>query len=128
MDALDYTVETHKSFDAAVDAVTAKCQEKSFGVLHVHDVKATLAAKGFDRAPLKIIEVCNARAASEVLDKDIKIALMLPCPICVYEEDGKVFISALRPRLIGAFYPDAGIEATAEAVDRAILSIVDEAK
>ena len=53
---------------------------------------------------------------------------MLPCPISVYVEKGKTFISALRPRLMGAFYPEAHIEAVADTVDRAITAIVDEAK
>jgi len=58
---------------------------------------------------LKIIEICNAKYASQVLGKDIKISLMLPCPISVYEEKGKAFISTLRPRVIADFYPEADI-------------------
>ncbi len=73
MEKYDYTMETKKSFDDAVAAVEAKSREKGFGVLHVHDVKATLAAKGFDREPLKIIEICNPRYASEVLKKDTRV-------------------------------------------------------
>ena len=128
MGAIDYTVETAKGFDEAVEAVLAKSQEKGFGVLHVHDVKATLAAKGFDRDPLKIIEVCHPRYASLVLQKDVKISLMLPCPISVYAQGAQTFISTLRPRMISGFYPEAGIDVAADEVDRIILSIVDEAK
>jgi len=36
-------------------------------VLHIHDVQATLAAKGFETEPMKIVEVCSARYASQVL-------------------------------------------------------------
>jgi uncharacterized protein (DUF302 family) len=97
MEKFDYTVETKKSFDDAVTAIEVKSKEKGFGVLHVHDVKATLAGKGFDREPLKIIEICNARYANEVLEKDIKISLMLPCQVSVYVQDGKTYISTLRP-------------------------------
>jgi uncharacterized protein (DUF302 family) len=128
MEPLDYTVETKKSFDEAVEAVQAKSRDKSFGILHVHDVQATLAGKGFRRGPLKIIEICHPKHAFDVLEKDIKISLMLPCPISVYVENGKTYISALRPKLMGGFYPQAHIEAVAEAVDRAITAIVDEAK
>lgn len=124
----DYTVETSKSFDEAVSAIEAKTKEKGFGVLHIHDVKATLASKGFDSAPLKIIEICNPRYASEVLKKDIKISLMLPCPISVYVENDKTYISTLRPKAISDFYPQAGIDTLAEEVDRIVLSIVDEVK
>ena len=96
-------------------------KEKGFGVLHIHDVKATLAGKGFDREPLKVIEICNAKYASEVLSKDIKISLMLPCPISVYVEGGKTYISTLMLKVIDAFYPEAGIQSIAEEVDRIVL-------
>ncbi len=128
MDKFDYTVQTSKRFEAAVAAVEAKSKEKGFGVLHTHDVKATLAAKGFDREPLKIIEICHPRYASLVLNRDIKISLMLPCPISVYLQSDKTYISALRPNTIAAFYPEAGIQDLAEEVDKIVLSIVDEAK
>jgi uncharacterized protein (DUF302 family) len=128
MEQLDYTFETKKSFDEAVEAVQAKSRDKSFGILHVHDVQATLAGKGFRRGPLKIIEICHPKHAFDVLEKDVKISLMLPCPISVYVENGKTYISALRPKLMGSFYPQARIEEIAEAVDRAITAIVDEAK
>ena len=124
----DYTVETNKSFDEAVATVEAKAKEKSFGVLHTHDVKATLAGKGFEREPLKIIEICNAKYASQALAKDVKVSLMLPCPISVYIENGKTYISALRPILLADFYPNAGIKDIAQEIDKIILSIVDEAK
>ncbi|NWF51767.1 MAG: DUF302 domain-containing protein [Nitrospirae bacterium] len=128
MDKFDYTVETNKTFDEAVTTIEAKSKEKGFGVLHIHDVKATLASKGFDREPLKIIEICNAKYASQVLEKDIKISLMLPCPISVYVAGGKTYISALRPKVIADFYPNADIKELAEEVDRIVLSIIDESK
>ena len=128
MREFDYTVETPKSFEAAVAAVEDRSAQKGFKVLCVHDVQATLASKGISREPLKIVEICNATYVSRVLAKDIKISLMLPCPISVYVEKEKVFISALRPRVIADFYPDAGIDDLAEEVDGIILSIVDAAR
>jgi uncharacterized protein (DUF302 family) len=128
MAELDYTVTSAMPFDRAVEAVLEGAKRQGFGVLHVHDVQATLAAKGFVRGPLKIIEVCHPRHAYDVLACDPKISLMLPCPISVYEEGGTVRVSALRPKLMGAFYPGAGIEATAEAVDAAVRAIVDAAR
>lgn len=128
MQKFDYTVETKKIFDQAVADVESKTQEKGFRVLHTHDVQATLAEKGFEREPLKIVEVCNSKYASQVLEKDIKIALMLPCPISVYTQNGKTYISALRPKVMKDFYPQAQIDQIAEEVDKIIISIVDEAK
>lgn len=128
MQEFDYTVESGKEFEEAVSAIETKSKEKGFNVLAVHNVKATLESKGFSRAPMKIVEICNARYVDQVLARDIRIALMLPCPIVVYEEEGKVKISALRPRLIADFYPSPGIADIAAEVDRIVLSIVDEAR
>ena len=38
---------------------------------------------------------------------------MLPCPISVYVEGGTITVCALKPKLMGAFYPEAGISETA---------------
>jgi uncharacterized protein (DUF302 family) len=124
----DYTAVTTKPFDEAVAAVEAQSKEKGFGVLHVHDVKATLAPKGFDREPLKIVEICNPKFASEVLDREIMTALMLPCRIVVYVRNGATIISALRPDVIKDYFPGAGLDAIAAAVDEIIRGIVDAAK
>lgn len=127
MKNFEYTVETAKSFDQAVEAVERTSGEKGFRVLHTHDVAATLAEKGFPRDPLKIVEVCNARYANEVLQKDISISLLLPCPISVYTEQGKTFISTMRPSLLAEFFPAAGVQTIAAEVEKKVLKIIDEA-
>ena len=123
----EHTVETRKPFEEAVRAIEQKSAEKGFRVLHTHDVAATLAEKGFPREPLKIVEICNARYANEVLKKDVKISLMLPCPISVYREKGKTFISTLLPSSLAEFYPGAGVESLAAEVEKVVLEIVNEA-
>jgi uncharacterized protein (DUF302 family) len=126
MKNFEYTVKTSKSLDEAVSAVERNTGARGFRVLHTHDVAATLAEKGFPREPLKIIEICNAKYASEVLQKDITTALMLPCPITVYEKEGKTYISTMLPRVIAEFFPDKGIEPVAAQVEKAVVAIVDE--
>lgn len=124
---IDYTVPTDKPFADAVQGVLDAASAANFRVQAVHDVAATLAEKGFDRAPVTIVEMCNAKAASAVLARDINIGLMLPCPVMVYEMDGRVFIATMRPTLIGAFFPDAAIDDVAAEVETTIFSIVDAA-
>jgi uncharacterized protein (DUF302 family) len=128
MPDFEYTVQSEKSFDEAVAAVEAQARELGFGVLHVHDVQATLAAKGFEREPLKIIEVCNARHAHAVLAREIRAALMLPCPVCVYVEAGATVVSALRPLAMVEMYPEADLGEIAAEVEAAIVAMVDAAR
>ncbi len=124
----EQTVTSEKSFEQAVSAVVKEAGERGFRVLHTHDVAATLAEKGFPREPLKIIEICNAKYASQVLNKDVKISLMLPCPISVYVQEGETHISTLLPTSISEFFPQAGIEALASEVENVVLKIVEEAR
>jgi uncharacterized protein (DUF302 family) len=128
MQQFEITVATPKSFDDAVAAVEQKALENGFRVLHTHDVAATLTEKGFPRPPLKIVEICNARYASQILERDIRIALMLPCPIAVFVEKDEVRISTFLPSTISQFFPDADVAGIAADVETAVLKIVDEAK
>ena len=128
MQPFEKTVTTEKSFDQAVSAVEQKAADNGFRVLHTHDVAATLAEKGFPRQPLKIVEICNAKYASEVLSRDVRISLMLPCPISVYVDQDKTHISTMLPSSISQFYPDAGIDQLAAEVESIVLKIIEEAK
>ena len=62
-----YTAKTEKTFTDVVAAFERIVPEHQFRVLHTHDVQATLAEKGFQRDPLKIIEVCNSGFANQSL-------------------------------------------------------------
>ena len=128
MKTFEQTVTTEKPFNEAVLAIEKTAVEKGFRVLHTHDVAATLAEKGFPREPLKIIEICSAKYASQVLNRDVKISLMLPCPISVYMQEGRTHISTLLPTSIAEFFPQAGIENLASEVENIVLKIVEEAR
>lgn len=124
----DYTVKTSKSFDEAVSAVEAETVKAGFKVLHTHDVKETIGAKGFEIEPFKIMEICNAKSAYTVLQADIKIGLFLPCKINVYIKEGTTFISGMRPIVLSQFFPEADLGNLPEEVDKIVQSIIDLAK
>ncbi|WP_338835023.1 hypothetical protein MHLNE_13220 [Moorella humiferrea] len=122
-----YTVATDKGFDAAVASVEDATTAQGMKVLHIHDVQATLQSKGYVVEPLKIIEICNAHYAYEVLAKDVMISLMMPCKINVFTREGQTYISALRPTMLAKFFPGAGVDEIALQVDAKIRAIVDAA-
>jgi uncharacterized protein (DUF302 family) len=120
-----FTVETSMAFDKVVRAVEEKMAKRAsvsyFGLLHRHDVAATLGAKGFLREPLKIVEICNTRYASDVLKKDINVALSFHAP--VYTQSGNTFTSTRLPSVLADFYPQAGIEDIAAKVEAKVLTL-----
>ena len=124
----DYTVVTVKSFDSVVDGVEEEIAKAGMRILHIHDVQKTLAEKGFEREPFKIVEFRNAKYANDFLNADIKIGLCLPCKINVYVKDGQTFISGMRPIILPQFFPNVDLGEKPKEIDQIIRNIIDNAK
>ncbi len=120
---IDYTKLSSKPFEDAVNSVIRETAKAGFRVLYIHDVKETLGKKNFIIEPLKIIEICNAKNAFKVIQKDINIALCLPCKINVYRKAGKTYISGMRPIIIKEIFKK--IDDLADEIEKVISSIVD---
>ena len=125
--AAAYTVTTSKSFDDVCAELERLSQERQFRTLAVHDVQATLADKGFERKPLKIIEVCNASFAHQALAHDIHVSLFMPCKFVVAEQAESVTITLGRPSMIARILPDAGVEELAQEVEERLKGIMRDA-
>lgn len=126
MDKLAYTVHSDKPFDEVVANIESQTAENQFRVLAVHDVKQTLAEKGLERKPLKIIEVCNARFAHEALGREVNVAMFMPCKFTVYEEDnGKTAVTLARPQMIAELMPQAGLDDLAADVETTLKKVME---
>jgi len=124
----DYTAKTKKDFNSAVDSVQEETTKSGMRVLHVHDIQKLLAEKGFDREPLKIIELCSAKYANDFLNININVGLCMPCRINVYEKSGQVFISGMRPIVLPQFFPENDFGNGPAEIDEKIRNIIDRAQ
>lgn len=125
-----YIVETTKSFDQASADLEAAVKRHGFGVLHVHDLGATLRSKGiaFDKQ-CKVFEVCNPVQAAKVLSTDMRLNMALPCRISVFTENGKTRIGLIKPvQMLSALSQDAALAQIARDVEDQTIKMVDEAK
>jgi len=125
-----YIVETDKSFDQAAADLEAAVKRHGFGVLHVHDLGATLRGKGiaFDQQ-CKVLEVCNPGQAARVLATDMRLNMALPCRISVFTEKGKTKIGLIKPlEMLAALSRDAALLQVAKEVEEKTMQMVDEAK
>ena len=125
-----YIVDTGKPFAQEVSDLENAVKNNKFGVLHIHDIAATLRGKGFDFAEeCKVFEVCNPGQASKVLAVDLKLNMALPCRISVYTEKGKTKIGMIEPvKMLSMLSQDATLMAIAKEVEAAIIKMMDEAK
>ena len=125
-----YIADSTKSFDQAVIDLDTAVKNHKFGVLHVHDIGATLRGKGFEFAEqCKVFEVCNPGQASKVLAIDMRLNMALPCRISVYTEKGKTKIGMIEPaQMLSMLSKDASLAAVAKEVGASITKMIDESK
>lgn len=125
-----YIVETNKSFNQAATDLELAVISNGFGVLHIHDLGATLRSKGiaFDEE-CKVFEVCNPVQAAKVLTTDMRLNMALPCRISVYTEKGKTKIGLIKPlQMLSALSQNAALTDIAKEVEVKTIKMVDEAK
>ena len=125
-----YTVETSKSFNQASTDLEAAVLGHGFGVLHVHDLGATLRSKGIAFSEeCKIFEVCNPAQAAKVLATDMRLNMALPCRISVYTEKNKTKIGLIKPvQMLSALSQDPVLTQVAKEVEEKTIQMVDAAK
>ena len=125
-----YTVTSGKPFGQAVADLDAAVRRHRFGVLHVHDLGATLRSKGQPFAgECKVFEVCSPRNAADVLAADLRLNMALPCRISVYTENGETRIGMVEPeRMLGMLSHDAALGPIAREVGEATRRMIDEAR
>jgi len=125
-----YIVETEKSFDQAAADLEAAVKRHGFGVLHVHDVGATLRGKGEAFAEqCKVFEVCNPRQAASVMSADMRLNMALPCRISVFTEKGATRIGMIKPGgMLAALSADPKLAPVAREVEAKTMLMIDEAK
>ena len=116
---MKYVVVTAKKIDQAANDLEAAVMRNQFGVLHIHDLKATMKNKGIDFPhECRIFEVCNPQKAKAVLANDMSLNMALPCRISVWEENGAVKIGTINPTDLLSILSDSDqLKAVAEEVE-----------
>lgn len=125
-----HIVETKKSFAQASDDLAAAIARHQFGVLHVHDLGATLRSKGVEFAEqCKVLEVCQPRQAARVLATDLRLNMALPCRVSVWTENGATRIGMIEPQaMLAQLSREPALAQVAQEVGATLRQAIDEAK
>ena len=118
-------VETSKPFDEACQALEKAVADHGFGVMHVHDLRGTLAKKGvaFDR-DVRVFDICNPQRAKQVLEKSLLVSAALPCAISVFREAEKTKFAFVQPTAMLGLFGVADLVPVAQEVETSVRSIV----
>ena len=121
-------LSTDKTVSEAAAALQAAVQDNNFGVMHVHNLKETMAKKGVEFArECLIFEVCQPQQAKKVLDENMSVSTALPCRISIYEEGGKTILATLKPTTLLAMFNTPQLAGVAQEVEDTIVKIMKEA-
>ncbi len=123
-----HVVESKKPLDQVTRDLEAAVTRHKFGILGVHDLKATMAKKGVEFArECRIFEVCNPQQAKKVLEANLEISTALPCRISVYEEGGRTKLATIKATAMLALYPNPELKGVAQEVEATLDRIMAEA-
>jgi len=123
-----FKLSTDKTVSATAAALQAAVQANHFGVMHVHNLKETMAKKGVEFArECLIFEVCQPQQAKRVLDENMSVSTALPCRISIYEDGGKTILATLRPTALLAMFNAPQLEGVAQEVEDTIVKIMNQA-
>ena len=121
-------LSTHKTVNEAAAALQAAVEANHFGVMHVHNLKETMAKKGVAFASeCQIFEVCQPQQAKKVLDQNMSVSTALPCRISIYEERGKTTLATLKPTTLLALFHTPQLNGVAQEVEDTLVKIMSEA-
>jgi uncharacterized protein (DUF302 family) len=106
------------SFDDAKAKITEALKEEGFGILTEIDVKATLKTKlDLDFRPYTILGACNPSLAHRALEGEIGVGLLLPCNVCVWEDEGGAVVSIAKPEAMFQVVRNDALQPVADEAD-----------
>ena len=116
-----------KSFDEAVELVTAQLKTEGFGVLTEIDVKETFKKKlDIDFKKYKILGACNPQFALKALQCEDKIGVLLPCNVIVEEhESGEFEVSVVDPIASISAVKNETLEDIVSEVKQKLIQVVE---
>jgi uncharacterized protein (DUF302 family) len=121
-------LSTRKTVSEVAAALQVAVPANRFGVLHVHNLKETMAKKGVEFAhECLIFEVCQPQQAKKVLEGNMSVSTALPCRISIYEQGGQTVLATLRPTATLALFDTPQLAGVAQEVEATIVKIMNEA-
>ena len=107
------------SFEDARARTVEALKSQGFGVLTEIDVQDTFKKKlDAEFRPYVILGACNPQLAHRALQNELGIGLLLPCNVCVWEEDGGSVVSIAQPTTMFKVVKSEALRPVADEADR----------
>ena len=122
-----YKKEVSLTFDETLEKAKSELAKEGFGILTEINVKETLKKKlDKDYDNYVILWACNPPFAYEALTIEKEIGLLLPCNVIIFEENERVFVSAVLPTVAMNVADNTALAELAEKVEEKLKRAIDE--
>lgn len=114
------------TFFEAQNRVREELAKEGFGVITEIDAKETFKKKlGVDFENYLILGACHPKTAHKVLSAEKDMGLFLPCNVVVYEDAGKIFVSAILPTVAMSMVENSDLIPIAQEVEEKLKKVID---
>lgn len=121
-----YTRKYIGSFDDAVTKTRNALAREGFGILTEIDARAVLKKKlDVTIENYIIFGACNPPFAYQALQIETEIGLLLPCNVIVYEKEGSIFVSTIKPSVAMGMVENVGMKDIAAQIEEKLTRAVD---
>ena len=123
---IGYKKQVDLSFVDAEKKAREELAKEGFGIITEINAKETFKKKldvFFEN--YIILGACQPKSALKVLRIDKEIGLLLPCNVIIYEEDGKVYVSAIIPSVAMGMVNNADLAPIASGIEEKLKRVVD---
>src|SRR5689334_17120209 len=115
-----------KTLDEARALATDALKEQGFGILTEIDVRATLQKKlGAEFRPYVILGACNPELAYRALSEELPVGLLLPCNVCIWQEDEGAVFAVQRPEVMFQVIDRPGLGPIADEASRRLRAALE---
>ncbi|HPR63095.1 MAG TPA: DUF302 domain-containing protein [Thermoanaerobaculia bacterium] len=101
-------IKSPMGFDETVEAITQNAQNAGWVVSSIQPLDESIRKNGGgDLKPIRLVNLCNAGHAFEILKEEdnLTLSVMMPCTISVYEKsDGNTYIGTMNAGLMGSLF------------------------
>ncbi len=121
-----YSKKIGETFEVALSKTKEALKGEGFGVLTEIDMQATLKKKlDADLESYTILGACHPPSAYKSLQSEIEIGLMLPCNVIVYQKNGEVYASAIKPSVAMGMIENEDLSKVATDIEERLTRVID---
>lgn len=122
-----YSASVDLKFDDAVQKTTELLKERGFGILTTIDVKAKMKEKlDKDMDEYLILGACNPKLASQALDAEKEVGLLMPCNVLVYRDGDASIVSTQLPSTMMSITGNKAVYEVADQAEAKLKEVIDQ--